>query len=132
MKKISIKLSKIEKLHKELSQLLTEKLSLRVKYWLTQNLKSVETIKISIDEQHDKLISELGTLVDSNYRLDAMLSDGTINPNYVKFVEEMSVLLNENVELDIKMISLEDIEHVESTDTFNLIFEYLIQMNDEQ
>ena len=108
--------------------LLSEKMSLKTKYWLTKLAEKLSSEKKTIDTLREELIKKHGTEGE-----DGMISivafedqDRTkATEAYIKFVTEMKTLLAEEKEFDYNPISIEELGDISAEGRFNLIFKLI-------
>jgi hypothetical protein len=108
--------------------LLSEKMSLKTKYWLTKLAEKLSSEKNTIDTLREELIKKYGTEGE-----DGMISivafedqDRTkATEAYIKFVTEMNTLLAEEKEFDYNPISIEELGDISAEGRFNLIFKLI-------
>ena len=108
--------------------LLSEKMSLKTKYWLTKLAEKLSSEKKTIDTLREELIKKHGTEGE-----DGMISivafedqDRTkATEAYIKFVTEMNTLLAEEKEFDYNPISIEELGDISAEGRFNLIFKLI-------
>jgi hypothetical protein len=105
--------------------LLSEKMSLKTKYWLTKLSDKVAAEKKTIEGLRNDLIKKYGEEDDKgNVQVKTFLDEENkeVNPNYVSFSEEFNGLLNEEKEFEYNPISLEELVDVCSDVRYNIIF----------
>lgn len=104
--------------------LLSEKMSLKTKYWLTKLSDKLTSEKKTIEELRNDLIKKYGKEVDGQIFVKTYLDEERkeINPDYTKFSEEIYELLLEEKEFDYNPIPLEDLAEISSEGRYNLIF----------
>ena len=154
MKKISLKLLEFYNLDSELNGvtnqqtgekvskgLLSEKLKLTTKYWLTELSKKVATEKSSVESLKEDLIKKHGD-VDENGNIgiqmyldivkdeDGNIIDGKPNPKFIEFQNDFNTLLQEKKELEYKPVNLSELESIESEGNYPTFFKLVI--TDEQ
>ena len=108
--------------------LLSEKMSLKTKYWLTKLAEKLSSEKKTIDTLREELIKKYGTEGE-----DGMISivafedqDRTkATEAYIKFATEMNTLLAEEKEFDYNPISIEELGDISAEGRFNLIFKLI-------
>lgn len=133
MKKITLKLSEIYQLHTELKGLknnstgeviikglLDEKLTLSVKYHLS-NLSETLLSKLKpVDKLKEESIKKLGEgddekgyfisiRINEKFDKNGNLEDYDINPKYIEYQKEIEDLLNQTCEIEYNELTLEDI-----------------------
>lgn len=105
--------------------LLSQSLTLKNRYWLTRLGESIQSEKKAVDTLRDSLIKELGTEDENgNFSLQPMI-DEKPNPNFTKFQEELSSLLNEEKEISHSVFSLDQFENLETTEHYPVFFKLL-------
>jgi hypothetical protein len=149
MEKISLKLSEFYQLEAELngavnqqtgeklsSGLLSEKVKLTTKYWLSDLVKKVVAEKEAIEKVKNELIQkhgesdEQGNVSISFYANEQVDEEGKVisrevNPKFVEFQNEFNALLEEERELEHKGFTLEELESVESADNYPVFFKLI-------
>ena len=105
--------------------LLSQNLTLKNRYWLSRVGDTVQAEKKAIDTLRDSLIKELGSVDGKgNFSLMPMV-DEKPNPNFIKFQEELSSLLNEEKEISHSVFSLDQFENLEKTEHYPVFFKLL-------
>jgi hypothetical protein len=152
MEKISLKLADFYQLDTELNGitnqktgekvvdgLLSEKLKLTTKYWLTELAKKVSVEKNAIESLKEELIkkhgeeNENGSISIPMY-LDIVKDEednivsATSNPKFIEFQNDFNALLGETKELEYKPISLDELENIESNNNYPVFFQ-LVKAN---
>ena len=146
MAKITLKLYEFYNLEAELSGvtnqqtgentskgLLTEKLKLTTKYWLTELAKKVLVEKESCEAIKQSLIKKHGTAdEDGNVSIQMYINvvkdendnitSAENNPQFVEFQKEFNDLLSEDKELEYKEFKLEDFEDVITESVYPTFF----------
>jgi len=149
MEKISLKLSEFYQLEAELNGavnqqtgeklsngLLSEKVKLTTKYWLSDLSKKVAAEKEAIEKVKNELIQKHGEAdAQGNvsipfYANEQVDEEGNVisrevNPKFVEFQNEFNSLLNEDRELEYKGFKLEELENVESDDVYPVFFKLI-------
>ena len=127
MKKTILKLYEIQSLEIELNGfrnsnneliitgLLNEKVNLVTKYWMTdlsnKILKEMDLIK----QIRDELIRKYGTSDNGgNIIIDPNNEDGSVNLEYINFINENNILMDESKEIEHHDFKLDMISNVES------------------
>ena len=119
--------------------LLTEKLNLVTKYWLTDLSKHIAAEKAIIEDLKIELIKKYGKETEQGISLPIYIpeekdKDGKVikpaelNPDYIKFEEEFNILLQEEKELDYHDFKLEDFKNIETSDNYTVFYK-LIQID---
>lgn len=105
--------------------ILGQSLNIKSRYWLSKLGEIVSAEKSSIDKLRDELIKELGTQDEAgNFSLEPKI-DGEDNPNFIKFQEQLSSLLNETKEINHAVFTLEQFENLETTEHYPVFFKLL-------
>jgi len=150
MEKISLKLFEFYNLDSELNGvvnqqtgekvsngLLSEKLKLTTKYWLTELSKKVLAEKTSVESLKEDLIKKHGE-ADKNGNIgiqmyldvvkdeDGNIVDGKPNPKFIEFQNDFNTLLQEEKELEYKPINLSELESIESEGNYPTFFKLVI------
>ena len=105
--------------------LLSEKMSLKTKYWLTKLSDKLASEKKTIEGLRDDLIKKYGKEEEGgNIYIKPFLDEGgkEVNPDYTKFSEEMAALLEEEREFDYNPVSLEELGDISTEGRYGLIF----------
>jgi hypothetical protein len=154
MEKISLKLFEFYNLDSELNGvvnqqtgekvsegLLSEKLKLTTKYWLTELSKKVLAEKTSVESLKEELIKKHGE-ADENGNIgiqmyidvvkdeDGNIVEGKPNPKFIEFQNDFNTLLQEEKELEYKPINLSELESIESEGNYPTFFKLVVA--DEQ
>ena len=154
MEKISLKLFEFYNLESELNGvtnqqtgekisvgLLSEKLKLTTKYWLTELAKKVAAEKATVETLKEELIKKHGEAdetgnisipmyIDIVKDEDGKIVDGKNNPKFIEFQNEFNELLQEEKELKYKTINLSELENIESDSNYPTFFKLVVA--DEQ
>jgi len=120
--------------------LLSEKIKLTTKYWLTDLVKKIAAEKESIDKLREELVKKYGVEENGNISIpiyiNEVVDDETkevvsreINPNFVSFQNDFNSLLQEERELEYHPFKLEEFENVE-TDGVYVTFFKLVQVGE--
>jgi len=149
MEKITLKLSEFYQLDTELNGainqstgeklsngLLSEKVKLTTKYWLTDLSKKVTTEKEAIELVKNDLIKKYGeTDEQGNISIPFYINivkdeEGNtvsqeLNPKMVEFQNEFNSLLDETREIEHKGFKLEELESIESSDNYPVFFKLI-------
>jgi hypothetical protein len=105
--------------------LLSQNLTLKNRYWLSRLGDSIQAEKKAVDTLRDELIKELGTSDENgNFSLQPSI-EGQVNPNFVKFQEELSSLLKEEKEISHAIFTLEQFENLETTEHYPVFLKLL-------
>jgi len=154
MEKISLKLFEFYNLDSELNGvvnqqtgekvsegLLSEKLKLTTKYWLTELSKKVLAEKTSVESLKEELIKKHGE-ADENGNIgiqmyidvvkdeDGNIVEGKPNPKFIEFQNEFNTLLQEEKELEYKPVNLNELESIETEGNYSTFFKLVVA--DEQ
>jgi hypothetical protein len=109
--------------------LLSQKLSLNVKYWLNDMAKKVKEQKDQCEALKNELIKKYGEEKDGRiqvtYSIKAEDGVDVINPAFVSFQNEFQKLLSEERELEYKELKLSDIGDIETEESYHLLFSLL-------
>ena len=154
MEKISLKLFDFYNLDSELNGvvnqqtgekvsegLLSEKLKLTTKYWLTELSKKVLAEKTSVESLKEELIKKHGEADESgNIGIqmyidivkdeDGKIIEGKSNPKFIEFQNDFNTLLQEEKELEYKPVKLSELESIESEGNYPTFFKLVVA--DEQ
>lgn len=105
--------------------ILSQNLSLKNRYWLSRLGESIQAEKKAVDTLRDQLIKELGEVDEKgNYSLQPMIEE-KVNPNFVKFQEELSALLKEEKEITHAVFTLEQFESLETSEHYPVFMKLL-------
>jgi len=107
-----------------LSGFLKEKLNLATKYWLTRLSDKLASEKKTIEGLRDELIKKFGVEKDGNVGIETFLDEERtkVNPKFVEFQDEWTKLLSEEKEIDYNPLSISDLEKVESSENYSIVF----------
>ena len=146
MEKVTLKLHEFYALEAELNGvinnqtgevvakgLLSEKIKLSTKYWLTELGKKVSAEKEAVEKLKEELIKKHGTEDDKGgiaipmyinivTNEEGEVTSRDINPKFVEFQNEFNALLQEEKELEYKEFKLSDFESVESEGVYITFF----------
>lgn len=146
MEKVTLKLHEFYALEAELNGvinnqtgevlskgLLSEKIKLSTKYWLTELGKKVATEKEAVEKLKEELIKKHGTEDDKGgiaipmyinivTNEEGEVTSRDVNPKFVEFQNEFNALLQEEKELEYKEFKLSDFESVESEGVYMTFF----------
>jgi hypothetical protein len=92
--------------------LLSQPLSLKLKYWLQRLADKLKSEVATIDEIRNGLIKELGIEEDGQVQIKVD------SPNFVKFQEQYTELLNEEKEITHAVFTLEQFENLEAAEYY--------------
>jgi len=159
MKKTTLTLGEIYTLESELNGstnqqtgevtskgLLSQKLSLLQKYWLTDLSQNLQEIKKTVDSLRNDLIMKYGEKNDQgNYTIpiaidkkdesgEVLLDDNKnpikeLNPNFQEFNTEMTTLLQETREIEHYSFTIESFEKIETEESYVIFFKLLSERN---
>ena len=105
--------------------ILSQNLSLKSRYWLSRLGETVQAEKKAVDTLRDQLIKELGEAdKEGNFSLQPMLNE-KVNPNFVKFQEELTSLLKEEKEISHSVFTLEQFESLETSEHYPVFMKLL-------
>lgn len=109
--------------------LLSQKLSLNIKYWLNDMAKKVKEQKDECEALKNELVKKYGVEKDGNIQLAVNIKDengnDVVNPNFILFQNEFQKLLSEERELEYKQLKLSDIGDIKTEDSYDLLFSLL-------
>ena len=146
MEKITLKLSEFYQLEAELNGLsnqqtgeviskglLSEKIKLTTKYWLSDLNKKVAAEKESVEKLKEELIKKYGKeengAISIPLYINEVIDEDTkevtsreVNPDFIKFQNDFNALLQEERELEYRSFKLEEFEGVETEGVYNTFF----------
>jgi hypothetical protein len=149
MEKITLKLQEFYQLEAELNGvtnqqtgevlakgLLSEKIKLTTKYWLTDLVKKITAEKESIDKLREELVKKYGVEENGSINIpiyiNEVIDDETkevvsreVNPNFVSFQNDFNLLLQEERELEYHPFKLEEFENVETEGVYVTFFKLI-------
>jgi hypothetical protein len=104
--------------------LLSEKMSLKTKYWLTKLSDKLTSEKKTIEGLRDDLIKKYGKEEEGQVSIKPFLDEEgkELNPEFTKFSQEMNELLLEEKEFEYNPIPLDDLAQISTEGRYNLIF----------
>lgn len=108
--------------------LLSEKMNLKTKYWLTKLSDKLTSEKKTIDTLREELIKKHGTEGENGMISIVAFEDAErTKPTeaYTEFVKEMNSLLSEEKEFEYNPISINDLGDVSAEGRFSLIFKLI-------
>lgn len=126
--------------------LLHEKLGLVTKYWLTDLVSSIEKHTKNVDDLRKEMIQKYGEEIEIEGKKDFQLKqyipnpkkgsksdavsevENVLNPKFKEFSEDMSKLMDTDIELEHHKFVLEDLKSIESNSNFPVFFK-LISIN---
>jgi len=118
MKQTKLTLGEIYTLNLELfgnennKGLLSQPLTLKVKYWLQRLADKLKSEVATIDEVRNGLIKELGEEIDGQVQIK------TDSPNFVKFQEQYVELLETEKEISHAVFTLDQFENLEAAEYY--------------
>jgi hypothetical protein len=118
MKNTTLTLGEIYTLNLELfgnennKGLLSQPLSLKVKYWLQRLADKLKSEVATIDEVRNGLIKELGEEIDGQVQIK------NDSPNFVKFQEQYVELLDTEKEITHAIFTLDQFENLEAAEYY--------------
>ena len=146
MEKVTLKLHEFYALEAELNGvvnnqtgevlskgLLSEKIKLSTKYWLTELGKKVSEEKTAVEKLKEELIKKHGTedekggisipmYINIVTNEEGEVTSRDVNPKFVEFQNEFNALLQEEKEVEYKEFKLADFESVESEGVYVTFF----------
>jgi hypothetical protein len=105
--------------------ILSEKLQLKTKYWLSDLSKKVKEQTDACQGLRDELIKKYGEETDGGISISQVVEeDGkqVVNPKFISFQNEFNALLNEEREIEYKEISINELGEVETTEVYDTLF----------
>lgn len=109
--------------------LLSQKLPLNVKYWLTDLAKRVKEQTDACEALKNELIKKFGEekdgMIQISFFIDAENGEKVKNPSLTLFEKEYGDLLGESRELEYKQIKLSDLANIETEETYPVLFSLL-------
>jgi hypothetical protein len=146
MEKVTLKLHEFYALEAELNGvvnnqtgevlskgLLSEKIKLSTKYWLTELGKKVSAEKEAVEKLKEELIKKHGTedekggiaipmYINIVTNEEGEVTGRDINPKFVEFQNEFNALLQEEKEVEYKEFKLAEFDSVESEGVYVTFF----------
>ena len=146
MEKVTLKLHEFYALEAELNGvvnnqtgevlskgLLSEKIKLSTKYWLTELGKKVSEEKTAVEKLKEELIKKYGTedekggisipmYINIVTNEEGEVTSRDINPKFVEFQNEFNALLQEEKEVEYKEFKLAEFDSVESEGVYVTFF----------
>lgn len=114
---------------------LNQKISILLKYELTDLSEFLEKEKSKIESIKDELILKYGEKDENGVKLDMWLIDKDdegkitskkLNPNYIEFDEEMGKLMMVEKEIEYPDITKEDLKNIgETKDNYQVLFKLI-------
>jgi hypothetical protein len=116
--------------------LLSEKIKLTTKYWLSDLNKKVSAEKESVEKLKEELIKKHGETDETgNISIPMYINVVTneegeivsreVNPKFVEFQNDFNTLLQEERELEHHSFKLEEFENVETDGNYNTFFKLI-------
>jgi len=105
--------------------ILSEKLQLKTKYWLSDLSKKVKEQTDACQALRDELIKKYGEEADGGISISQVVEEDekkVVNPKFVSFQNEFNALLNEEREIEYKEISIDELGEVETTEVYDTLF----------
>jgi len=99
--------------------LLSQPLTLKVKYWLQRLADKLKSEVATIDEVRNGLIKELGTEIDGQVQIK------TDSPNFVKFQEQYVELLETEKEISHAIFTLDQFENLEAAEYYAIFLKLI-------
>jgi hypothetical protein len=146
MEKISLKLKDVLQLESEINGFtnpetgekyyegfINQKLSIILKYDLTETTKFLETERKKVDGLRDELVTKYGKM-DNNGRIvvnmhifekdeNGVIISKKLNPDYLEFEKEYTQLLDKEIEVEYPEITKEDLVNAGKTkDNYIVLF----------
>jgi hypothetical protein len=146
MEKISLKLKDVLQLESEINGFtnpetgekyyegfINQKLSIILKYDLTETTKFLETERKKVDGLRDELVTKYGKM-DNNSRIvvnmhifekdeNGVIISKKLNPDYLEFEKEYTQLLDKEIEVEYPEITKEDLVNAGKTkDNYIVLF----------
>ena len=146
MEKVTLKLHEFYALEAELNGvvnnqtgevlskgLLSEKIKLSTKYWLTELGKKVSAEKEAVEKLKEELIKKHGTedekggiaipmYINVITNEEGEVTSREVNPKFVEFQNEFNALLQEEKEVEYKEFKLTEFDSVESEGVYVTFF----------
>jgi len=108
--------------------ILSEKLQLKTKYWLSDLSKRVKEQTDACQTLRDELIKKYGEEKDGGIYIPQFVEeDGkkVVNPKFISFQNEFNALMDEEREIEYKEISIDELGQVETTEVYETLFSLL-------
>lgn len=146
MGKITLKLHEIYSLHGELNGLvnnqtgevvskglLSEKLKLSTKYWITELAKTINKEREIVDKVKEELIKKYGEtdenggvfiprFINTVKNEEGKIISGDINPKIIEFEKEFDKFLQEEKTIEYKEFKLSDFDGIETEGIYTTFF----------
>jgi len=114
---------------KVLNGLLSQKLTLSTKYWLTDLAKRVKEQTEACESLKNELIKKYGEEKDGQIQISFNVKneagEDVPNPKFLEFQNEYQNLLNEERELEYKELKLSDLGSIETEEVYSMFFSLL-------
>jgi len=114
---------------KVLNGLLSQKLTLSTKYWLTDLAKRVKEQTEACEALKNELIKKYGEEKDGQIQISFNVKneagEDVPNPKFLEFQNEYQNLLNEERELEYKELKLSDLGSIETEEIYSMLFTLL-------
>jgi hypothetical protein len=114
---------------KVLNGLLSQKLTLSTKYWLTDLAKRVKEQTEACESLKNELIKKYGEEKDGQIQISFNVKneagEDVPNPKFLEFQNEYQNLLNEERELEYKELKLSDLGSIETEEVYSMLFTLL-------
>lgn len=114
---------------KVLNGLLSQKLTLSTKYWLTDLAKRVKEQTEACENLKNELIKKYGEEKDGQIQISFNVKneagEDVPNPKFLEFQNEYQNLLNEERELEYKELKLSDLGSIETEEVYSMFFSLL-------
>lgn len=108
--------------------LLSEKLQLKTKYWLTDLYKKAKEQTDACSALRDELIKKYGEESEKGISITPLIEEdgkSVANPKFALFQEEFNALLNEEREIEYKELNIEDFGSIETEAVYETLFSLL-------
>ena len=108
--------------------LLSEKLQLKTKYWLTDLYKKAKEQTDACSALRDELIKKYGEESEKGISITPLIEEdgkSVANPRFALFQEEFNALLNEEREIEYKELNIEDFGSIETEAVYETLFSLL-------
>jgi hypothetical protein len=119
----------LHKLLLVLNGLLSQKLTLSTKYWLTDLAKRVKEQTEACEALKNELIKKYGEEKDGQIQISFNVKneagEDVPNPKFLEFQNEYQNLLNEERELEYKELKLSDLGSIETEEVYSMFFSLL-------
>ena len=146
MEKVTLKLYELYNLYAELNGLvnnqteeiiskglLSEKLKLNTKYWITELAKKVSVEKEVVENLKEETMKKYGEVDDNGVVFiprfintvtneEGKIISGDINPKLIEFEKEFNILLQEEKTIEYKEFKLSDFENIETDGVYTIFF----------